>query len=184
MTCRVLHFVRHGQYREQEGVFGGALTEQGWEQASLIADRLRSLPISRIWTSDMNRAIETGSEISRAMPSVPVVELPLLRELRPSAVAGIHVPLEVRRQGRERLDAIEKRFFREPTEERHGVLVCHGNLIRSLVVRYLGGGATAWTRLTAMHCSMTTWVYQADGSFRLVLFGDVGHMPVKLYSSV
>jgi len=56
------------------------LNREGLHQAKMLAARLASVGIERIFTSDLKRAVETAHAISSSA-SVPVVSTPLLREV-------------------------------------------------------------------------------------------------------
>ena len=68
---RVL-LVRHGQTDwnvngRWQGIEPVALNDEGWAQARLLADYLRDRPISRIYSSDLPRALETATTIGQAV---------------------------------------------------------------------------------------------------------------------
>lgn len=68
-----LYFVRHGESEanvqrvisNRESPFG--LTERGREQAEVLAERLRGIPITAIYSSPVLRAIETADIISKRL---------------------------------------------------------------------------------------------------------------------
>ena len=79
------------------------------------------------------------------------------------------------------LDRLFARFFKPVAgADRSEMLVCHGNVIRYLVTRALGVDATAWPAMSVGHGSMTTIRVEADGTFRIIAVGDVGHVPQSL----
>lgn len=64
-----IYLVRHGQSTaNQEKVMAGhndvLLTEKGKEQANIIADKLKDIPIDVIYSSPLNRALETANIIN------------------------------------------------------------------------------------------------------------------------
>lgn len=87
-----IYFVRHG---EAEGNATGKaqdehtpLTEQGHEQAKIVADRVASLKIDKIMSSDMDRAKKTAGYIADKL-DLPVEVSELFREwMTPSSVRG------------------------------------------------------------------------------------------------
>lgn len=81
-----IYFVRHGETQydlaEARKLKGGMrdlvpLTAKGREQALAAAEQLRGLPISRIITSPMTRAMETAHIIAREMGLSLTVEFDL-----------------------------------------------------------------------------------------------------------
>ncbi len=177
---KILFFVRHGQY-EPNG-FGGKLTTLGRKQASRLAKRLNEWPITTIRSSDTSRAVETAQIISEHMGGIRVRKSPVLREMFPTAYPGIVIPLKYRAQGKDNLDTILKRYFRLPRSTRHEVIVCHGNLIRSLVCRVLGVRLTAWRKMGTSCASITRFVLGRDGKIGLVSYNDTGHLPAQMIS--
>ena len=64
MTATRLHFVRHGQVFNPEGVIyerieGFGLSDKGWRIATLAAERASELDISRVVSSPLQRARES-----------------------------------------------------------------------------------------------------------------------------
>ena len=71
-----------------------------------------------------------------------------------------------------------------PSSERdaHDILVCHGNVIRWFVNRALGNDVRHWTSLDIGNGSLTILAESPDGTTRLVMYSDVGHLPVEKQS--
>jgi broad specificity phosphatase PhoE len=60
MATRRIYLVRHGEYnRDDPHSPLRGLTHRGVKQARLTARRLRSVPATAIYSSDLTRAIET-----------------------------------------------------------------------------------------------------------------------------
>ena len=180
---RVLHFVRHGQYADDPDVFGGVLSPLGRRQASVLGKHLSDLPIQKIWTSDMNRAIETGDIIASFLPSIPVECSDLFREMIPTKVKQFKVSLARRREDRRRLEEVQERLLKRSNSLRHELVVAHGNLIRALLVQVLRAPLTSWVQLDINHCSITTLRVMSNQQIRLVRYNDCGHFPASLVSN-
>ncbi len=178
---KILFFVRHGQYEPNE--FGGTLTTLGRKQASRLAQRLSEWPITTIRSSDTSRAVETAQIIAEHMGEIRVRKSPVLREMVPTAVPGMVIPLKYRAQGKDNLDTILKRYFRLSQTTRHEVIVCHGNLIRSLVCRVLGVRLTAWQKMGTANAGITCFVLHSDGNVDLSRYNDVGHLPAHMITA-
>ena len=69
--------------------------------------------------------------------------------------------------------------MRVPDSDRHEILVCHGNVIRWFVSRVVGGDPVHWPTMEIANGSITIIAVHADGTARLVMFSDVGHLPVS-----
>ncbi|HWU51531.1 MAG TPA: histidine phosphatase family protein, partial [Tahibacter sp.] len=80
-----------------------------------------------------------------------------------------------------RLDRVFATYFR-PAQgaARTEVFVCHGNVIRYLVTRALGVDTAAWLEMSVGHASLTRIRVEADGRFKVIAVGDVGHIPTNL----
>ncbi len=172
---KILFFVRHGQYEANE--FGGKLTTLGRRQALRLARRLNEWPITTIRCSDTARAVETAQIIAEHIGGIRVRNSPVLREMFPTAFPGMVIPLKYRAQGKDNLETILKRYFRLPRSTRHEVIVCHGNLIRSLVCRVLNVRLTLWRQMGTANAGITRFVLHSDGNVGLSRFNDVGHLP-------
>ena len=179
---RLLHFVRHGQYAPDPEVFGGVLTDLGRRQAEALAEHLADWPIQRVWTSDMNRAVETGAIITARLPKVMVSKRRLLREMLPSIIPSFSVPTAKRRADRARLERIPELLFKRSNTVRHELVVVHGNLIRAVVCQQLKAPSRAWLTMDIHHCSLTTFRVDYDRQVRLVCFNERGHLPPELHS--
>jgi serine/threonine-protein phosphatase PGAM5 len=69
-----------------------------------------------------------------------------------------------------------------PVAARHRaeILVCHGNVIRFLVLRALQLPPDAWLRLVVPHASITTVAITCEGDVLLQGLGDAGHIEADL----
>jgi serine/threonine-protein phosphatase PGAM5 len=71
-------------------------------------------------------------------------------------------------------------FAPSPEADRHDIVVCHGNVIRSFVTRVLAVDPEAWLGMSIANCSLTVVEVAADGSMKLLSFSDAGHIPPNL----
>jgi len=151
-------------------------TDQAARQARRAARRLSEWPVAAVHSSDLVRAVETAEIIADKLGS-RVRRTPLLREVLPTRVQGLHVPLAKRAASKESLEEILGRYFRRARCIRHEVIVCHGNLIRALMCHALAVRLTVWSEMGAHHCGITRFVVRQDGSVRLLCSNDIGHLP-------
>jgi len=171
-----VHLIRHGQYVRQPPEGDGPLTPLGRRQAAAAGRYLARWPITRVWTSDAQRATETAAILIKRLHVKGARTTAVLREILPSAVPGMSVPPSVRRQGREAIAEVISSFFVPLPATRHDLFVCHGNLIRSLVCRVLDGDQFSWLKLATYHCALTTFVVGADGAIALVRYGESAYL--------
>ncbi len=180
----LVHLLRHGQYTRDPDRGDGPLTALGRRQARRAAARLCECRIAKLYSSDVQRARETAEIVAERLPGISVTAIPLLREMLPTRVPGLHVPLQSRRHAQQRIDKLIGRFFSRPPTVGDTVLVCHGNLIRALLCRMLGMPITRWRELGALHCSVTSFSFGEGGGAQLQCFNDSGHLSVALRTSM
>ncbi len=183
---RVVHWVRHGQYEHQEGVLGGQLTRLGQKQAHATGRFLARWPVAHVHCSDFGRARETAALLLQHLdPTFLKTERPrahrFLREVVPTRVPYLKVPLKDRKAGEESVLRAERAFLSGVRGVRHDVVVCHGNLIRYLVARNLGAPRTTWMRLGTHHCGITTFVV-VKGRAILQSYNGVCHLAPGMLS--
>ena len=77
------------------------------------------------------------------------------------------------------LEKAWSRYMRTaPEGDVHDLLVCHGNVIRWFVARALQADPKLWTTMGIGNASLTILAVRPDGSARLLMYSDVGHLPV------
>ena len=181
---RILHFVRHGAYEitPESAKHGGILTAVGKRQARRTARFFRGLPIKVVHTSDLWRATQTAEIISEALPKVPIRSTRLLREMIPTGLPGrrVRVPLKRRKESRDDLQKIIRRYFKPARSVRHELVVCHGNLIRALTCTALNVRLTAWYQMGTYNCSITRFAVHGNGKIWLESFNETGHLTSSL----
>jgi serine/threonine-protein phosphatase PGAM5 len=189
---RYLLLVRHGAYDRDEhadDLLANGVNALGREQARRVAVRLAALPMAvrTLVSSDLTRARETAEEIGRELGVVPSRDS-LLRECTPPSLRSdpmLPSPPEDRSPCEAQLEAAWARYARpSPSADVHEILVCHGNVIRWFVCRALGLDTRRWSQMDIANASLTVIAVRPDGSPRLVLFSDVGHLPVPLQTWV
>lgn len=196
---RTLYIVRHGKYESIPTVEDdpddpeGPLTEIGREQAALVAERLRGLPISVIHCSTLQRAIDTAAIIAAHISGVDVRPSPLLRECVPSVPPPLKDYLAQRLTAKELADGpIQARaawdaYFQPPQDDEADdaqIIVSSGNLIAYLVGRAFGAPADAWIQTDMQHCGLTEIVISRQRGCVVMRHNDVGHLPPALRTFV
>lgn len=179
---RILYLVRHGEldmkaYARDPRTAG--LTARGRTQAMMTARVLRQLPVDAIYTSTLQRAVETAAIVARELPAAPLRTAAMLCEL-----PGLHPSddPEVRRHLAANIDRTERVFARfvRPCRRKQSVtvLITHGTLIRYVICRILGvpGG---WARFGTSHCGITH-IMVSERRTRIFCYNDTGHLPVRL----
>jgi broad specificity phosphatase PhoE len=192
---RHIYIVRHGQYASSGPPdYDGPLTERGREQAALIAERLRGLPISAIHCSTLQRARETAAMIAEAFPGAEARPSPLLCECVASVPPLIKDYLEERIPAHELVEGpIQARaawlaFFQPPAEDDEDdesqIIVSSGNIIGYFIGQALGAPADAWMRSDIQHCGLTEITIKRARGCVLLRHNDTGHLPPALRTFV
>lgn len=187
---RTIYLVRHGNYTSSKDLAAddGFLNPLGLAQARLVAARLRGLPIvfTSLTASTMPRARQTAEVIHELFPDVPLQTTPLLRECtprtwRPNAIKS-DKPADLDAAEAQLNAAFVKYFVPAQGRDENDIIVCHGNVIRYLVMKALHVDTQAWLGFSIAHCSLTVVRVSPDGSFKIFAVGDIGHIPPNLQS--
>lgn len=180
-AVHTIYLVRHGTYdlvAKADDKTANALNALGREQAGFVTDRLASLPVkfNSITSSQFTRARETG-DIIAAKLNVTCKRDGLLNETTPPG-AGI-AATAVDAGAETQLQQAWVHFaVPTPNATTHDVLVCHGNVIRWFVCKALGVDLQQWSRMEIANASLTVITVRPDGTTRLEIFSDVGHVPI------
>jgi serine/threonine-protein phosphatase PGAM5 len=184
---RYVYLIRHGIYdrdAKADDRVGNGLNPLGHEQARLVGERLSKLPVkvTSLVSSDYTRARETAGDIGRSLDITPALDS-LLHECTP-ATDRADIMKDQTPEGLARCDsnlqAAWAKYMRpSPDADSHDVLVCHGNVIRWMVCRALGLDTKRWGSMDIGNASITVIAVRSDGTTRLALFSDVGHLPVE-----
>jgi serine/threonine-protein phosphatase PGAM5 len=189
--------VRHGQYEEnQETDFEQKLTELGRKQSIATGKRINELvskgvlsPIKMVYYSTMTRATETAEHIISQLPEgIRKEPCSMIREAAvcrpdPPSRSWVVTDEEFEKEGLRVRAAFSSHFHRADEGEEKGyttVLVCHGNVIRYLVLRALQLDPQAWLRTAVYNGSITILEIRADGGVSLRALGDCGHLPPEM----
>lgn len=190
MAKRYLYLIRHGQYdNNANDHLGGTLNAVGRQQAELTAQALRELPISTIHCSSMRRAVETATIIAQVFNEIPPQPTDALWECVPSVpprLAHYFGGRDVLSENalvecKENLDNFYEAHFKAARgEEKHELVVCHGNVIRYLVSRTLGAPADVWAAMLIYNCGISRILIEAEHKRFVVTHNEFGHLPLDL----
>lgn len=185
MASRTIDFVRHGAYRDDDGL----LTAVGIAQVELLAARYRAEGgPTELWASPLPRARHTAEILGQALDlkprsvadlaeGVPTVGTDLAKVLGEADRANLQ-------ETTVRFERVLKRVRRGARgDDKHLVLACHGNVARYLWLRTLGIDPPCWWSLHIHHASVSRVVVTPRGVHG-VRFNDVGHLPASLQSEV
>lgn len=179
-----VYLIRHGIYDRDttaDDRVGNALNALGHQQAHSIGTRLAKLPVrpGTLISSDLTRARETADDMGAELRMASTRDT-LLRECTPTSdradYMSNHSAEEIALCDANLAAAFAKYARPTPGADRHDVLVCHGNVIRWFVGRALGLDVKRWHVMEIANGSLTILAVHPDGTARLVIFSDVGHL--------
>lgn len=188
-AMRTIVLVRHGYYVPDvsaDPVLGPHLAPIGVAQAHLAGARLAGLPtrFDQLYVSPVQRARDTAAvmagdladrhfevvdDLAECMPPTRRAEITL--DEKPEALAACA----------KQFDRLFAEYFKPAQEHAQtDLMVCHGNVIRNMVTRALGVDSEAWLEMSVGNASITRILVEADGRFKVISVGDVGHLPPNL----
>jgi serine/threonine-protein phosphatase PGAM5 len=188
-AARTIVLVRHGWYEPDPAAdarLGPHLAPIGVAQAHLAGARLAALPerFDTLLQSPLQRARDTAAVIGEAFPgrhfevvadlaecTPPTRRADIMAREKPGDLAACKAQLD-------RLFA--QRFVPAQGSERADLIVCHGNVIRYLVTRALGVDPASWLGMSVGNASITRIRIEANGEYKVLSVGDVGHLPPSL----
>ena len=188
-AARIVYLVRHGHYVSDKTIdekTGSGISPIGSAQANLVGARLAGLQIKfdSYYVSPMQRARDTAAVIGKNFPeskfkvvedlaecTPPTRDKKIMAEEKPADLAACSAAL----------DRVFANYFKPAQgNTQTEIFVCHGNVIRYLVTRSLGVDPISWLSMSVGHASITKIRIEADGRFKVIAVGDVGHFPPTL----
>ena len=188
-ATRTIILVRHGYYLPDANAdpkLGPHLAPIGVAQAHLAGARLAGLPtrFDTLYVSPVQRARDTAAVIAGAFRGRHFEVVDDLAECTPptrrteATVDEKPADLVACKQQFDRLFA--HYFTPAHGHAQTELMVCHGNVIRNMVVRALGVDSAAWLEMSVGNASITKILIEPDGRFKVIAVGDVGHIPPSL----
>lgn len=182
-----VYLIRHGIYdldtTVTDDALGNGLNALGHRQAKYAGKRLAALPVKvhRLISSTYLRAAQTADDIGAVLRMAPERDS-LIHECTPTSDRADymknHAADEIAACDANLNAAWAKYLVPTPDADTHDVLVCHGNVIRWMVSKALMNDTGHWTRMDIGNGSLTVLAVRPDGSTRLVIYSDVGHIPL------
>lgn len=174
---RTILLLRHGetQWNRERRVMGDAdvaLSATGRDQCLAVAELLRGFGVDSIVTSPLRRAAETADIVADRL-GLPVEADARLVEVRfgdwqgltyeevasdPRYRAFARDPASVATPGGETARDVQERAFDAASATRDGsvtLLVTHGDLIRTVLCRFLGAPLEAYRRIRIDNCGLS-----------------------------
>jgi serine/threonine-protein phosphatase PGAM5 len=188
-AARTIVLVRHGDYVPDPNAdrkLGPHLAPIGVAQAHLVGARLAGLParFDDLYVSPVQRARDTAAIIAGDFPGRHFEVVDDLAECTPptrrTKITAHEKPAGLA-ACKAQMDRLFAHYFKPASgHERTELMVCHGNVIRNMVIRALGVDPGAWLEMSVGNASITRIRVEADGRFKVISVGDVGHIPPSL----
>ena len=202
-TISIIYLARHGETawnwnQRIQGQTDVPLHERGRKQATALAARLASVPLERIYTSDLGRALETTGIIAARQPrTVPILPMPELRECDYGLWEGLTYQeiserfaedwqawLRGGRVGRPTggedfltLQQRAGRVFDAAAREGKTVLIsAHRGPLRGILCHALGLEPIFRSRFLMTNCSLSALECHPEHRPRLILMNDTSHL--------
>jgi len=89
------------------------------------------------------------------------------------------IPFEKIEAGFRQAERAYARYFKpvRGANDRHEMIICHGNLIRYFVARALGAPPESWVHSDIANCGLSEVIVASDGTTMLIAHNDTGHLP-------
>lgn len=172
---------------------GVHLNDRGRREASLLAERLRDVPVRAIYSSPLERCRETAAPLARDRGLSVAIRRGLLEvdfgEWTGRTIAGLrrtklwrvvqHSPSRIRFPGGESLLEVQARAVAElegialEHPKATVAVVTHADVVRLLLMHYAGMHLDDLQRLAVEPASVSVLAF-ADGSVRVVKVNDTG----------
>lgn len=186
-----------------QGAMDSPLTEKGILQAQGLAKRLQNEGITKIYSSDLPRAIATADEIRRELQLPKIMISPAIRELSFGEWEGKawwdlrnlypslftlwdQGPHQVQIPGGESMWEVTERawnFIQELPRHHHDETVCivtHGMTLQLLVKKALGLSVETWEGVPWQHnTAVNIFDLSEDGEIKPVLIADHTHLETE-----
>jgi probable phosphoglycerate mutase len=195
-----LLLIRHGMNDWVKGRLAGwtpgvHLNDEGRKQAQALSERLGTLPLAAVYSSPLERAVETAQAIAEPR-SLQVQIIEGVGEVRYGEWEGGDLkelsqhklwpgvqfyPSGTRFPGGETLGEVQMRAIRtlDDLRDQHPkeviAVVAHADLIKLVAAYYMGMHIDLFQRLVINTASVTAFAFQAMGP-RLLAYNDTGSL--------
>lgn len=197
------YLIRHGETLwNRQGRYQGAtdieLSEEGKEQAELLAKRFQYLPLDAIYVSPLKRAMATAEPVGRITGITPIVD-EHFKEINFGEWEGHSIPELTEKYGESYTKFFENPFkhpfpgegsFDKVTERsvagfeallqkhkgQHVAIVSHGGLLRVMLVGIMGMDIEFYRKTWMTNTSITTVDVMENGKRLLMTLNDKAHL--------
>jgi broad specificity phosphatase PhoE len=177
--------VRHAESEHNAGIKKGEdakLTKKGIQQAMKLGKRLKKQEISKIYTSNLNRAKKTADIISK---EINVSIKRIFSEL--NEYSGVQVKSKIKLLFNKRLKRLKKllRTISKDKNKKESLLIVAHGVTNRIIMGYLLGFSIKRNLLFFQQKNTCVNILHWDNkwkNWRVDLWNDVSHLPKKLSS--
>jgi len=183
MEKTFITFVRHGQNMMTKPTEkwhpGPNLTKHGRDEAKKTGEYLSSLEFDKIFSSDLNRAVQTTNIITKFIKNPDKTSVSFHRKLSEhdeilyEGKPGTRkYEIELKKAKR----SIE--FFKKILKEYKGkkiLIVAHGNVIRACIGHAFGYSILKTPKLFLLHCSLSSLAFKGIRLKEVYYINSVSH---------
>jgi len=172
--------VRHGNSIKKDE--DTVLSEKGIKQAKLLAKRLAKIKITKTYSSDYTRALQTYEEFKKINPDVPHIISKDLREIYRTIIGGPERKGTPSKRAKKDLKRINT-AFKEITQNDESAVIavfCHGNVIRYFLSRVLNSKTKTnlWENIIINDASISILEVNNE-SLKIKTINDIEHLSEK-----
>ncbi|MGV8169573.1 MAG: histidine phosphatase family protein [Candidatus Nanoarchaeia archaeon] len=153
----ILILIRHGESAESGNET--FLSNKGKEQAELLAKKLSTIPITKIYSSDYPRTVQTLNPYKKLKPEIPTITTEKLREIYRTIIGGPERPgtnPTRAEEDRKRADEILHEITATAKDDDIIAIFAHGNIIRYFIAKAADlTGGNLWDKMTINDASIT-----------------------------
>ncbi|MFA5576065.1 MAG: histidine phosphatase family protein [Tissierellaceae bacterium] len=197
-----IYLIRHGEsewniLHKIQGQKNVPLTEHGREQARQLGNRLINENIDIIYSSDLSRALETATTISKLMRK-PAIKAKEIREINFGPWEGLTIeeikqkhrqdyctwlkePDKLKLEGGETLAMLEERVMEfmdnvlNNNNSKNIAIVSHSATLKVIILNLLGMGNSFYKNITLKNVSVSI-IERRDYNNVLTLLNDTSHL--------
>jgi len=179
-----LFLIRHGEFNYKDIKADPGLSKRGRLQSKLIAKRLSKERFDKIYSSDLQRNIETLEYIKKYHKKTPIIITPQLREVcreLNGAKKRPRITYERIKADKKNIEYVYNRILKDNRLNSKILLIVHGNVINYLLAKFLGVNSKKFWKIMIWPTSLTQ-VETNKKEYIIKLIGNTSHLKDEQFS--
>ena len=167
METKTIYIIRHGEKSDDEK----NLTKKGKRQSECLADRLKKLNITKIYSSDLQRCKETAEIIQKKL-RLPINYKKALRE----------VPRRIKEQPKRNKKEIKilRNFWNKIDKSRRNLLLVSSGIVNRILISFALNIDSPKANFMQYPTGLTKIEKIKKNRYRIGYINDTSHLPNKL----